>query len=107
NANYTAITDAGQLTLSPAAPAFRSLTAPQTIGYGTPTVTLGGTLAAGSVPATGSVAVTLDGAEQTAPLDPSGNFSTTFNTATLSSEERRVGNNYRNPEPTNFVDDSD
>ena len=47
NANYTASNATGTLVISPATPAFSNLTPPQTIGFGTPSVTLGGTLAAG------------------------------------------------------------
>ena len=52
--NYTASNATGTLVISPATPAFCNLTPPQTISYGTATVTLGGTLAAGSLPATGT-----------------------------------------------------
>ena len=53
-----------------------------TITYGTLTV-LSGHLDAGPMIATGEVSITLNGMTQTAPLDSSGDFSSTFATATL------------------------
>ncbi len=64
-------------------PVFSGLAA-GTITYGTPSVAISGTLAAGSqVPAGDTVAVTLDGAAQDATIGPDGSFSTTFATAAI------------------------
>ena len=64
-------------------PEFSNLTAP-TITYGTASVTLGGTIAAGSqIPSGESVAATLDGVTQNATIGNDGSFSTAFATSTL------------------------
>jgi Bacterial Ig-like domain (group 3)/Right handed beta helix region len=64
-------------------PVFSNLTAP-TITYGTASVDLGGTIAAGSqIPSGDSVAVTLDGVTQNATIGSDGSFSTGFATSTL------------------------
>jgi parallel beta-helix repeat protein len=58
--------------------------ASQTIMYGTGTTTLSGELGAGMVyPAGSIVQITLDSVTQTTTVDDSGNFTTTFDTATL------------------------
>ena len=64
-------------------PEFSNLTAP-TITYGTSSVELGGTIAAGSqIPSGANVAVTLDGVTQNATIGSDGSFSTAFVTSTL------------------------
>ena len=64
-------------------PVFSGL-ATETITYGTASVNVVGTLAAGSrVPAGGTVAVTLDGVTQDTTIGPDGSFSTTFATAAI------------------------
>ena len=68
-------------------PTFASLSSATTT-YGTPTITLTGTLAAGATAATGNVTVTISGngitaLSQSASLDPNGNFTAMFNTAAL------------------------
>jgi FG-GAP-like repeat/Calx-beta domain/MBG domain (YGX type) len=64
-------------------PAFSGLLSP-TITYGTSTETLTGNLAAGSTIFSGaSVSITLNSVVQTTLTDSHGNFTTTFNTATL------------------------
>ena len=56
----------------------------QSITYGTPSVTISGTLANGSqAPVGETVAVTLDGVEQSATIGSGGAFSTTFDTTGL------------------------
>ena len=58
--------------------------ADQSITYGTPSVTIPGTLADGSlVPQGQTVAVTLDGIQQSATINSDGAFSTVFNTSSL------------------------
>ena len=62
---------------------FSDLTAPE-ITYGTPSVTIAGTLAYDSfVPVGETVAITLNGVAQSATINTDGSFSTTFNTSTL------------------------
>ncbi len=56
----------------------------QSITYGTPSVTISGTLTDGAqAPVGETVAVTLDGVEQSATIGPGGAFSTTLDTAGL------------------------
>src|SRR5262249_720443 len=64
------------------ATAFSGLSSP-TITYGTASTLLSGHLSAGPRIPTGDVAITLNGVTQTAPLDSSGNFSSTFDTGAL------------------------
>ena len=63
-------------------PTFSNLASPS-ITYGTPTVTLGGTIAAGTQIPAGTVAITVGGVTQNATIQPNGSFSTVFNTAAL------------------------
>ncbi len=64
-------------------PTFSALASP-TIVYGTSTTTLTGHIGSGTAYPTGSdVSITLNSVVQTAMVDGSGNFTTTFNTATL------------------------
>ena len=66
-----------------AVPTFSALTSP-TIVYGTSTTTLTGHLGSGtSYPTGSSVSITLNSVTQTATVDGSGNFTTTFSTASL------------------------
>src|SRR5262249_54949287 len=65
------------------APTFSALTGP-TIVYGTSTTTLIGHLGSGTAYPTGSsVSITLNSVVRTATVDGSGNFTTTFSTASL------------------------
>jgi len=64
-------------------PSFSNLSAP-TIVYGATPTSLGGTLKAGSLVPTGSVAITLNGVTQRAAIDPAtGKFMASFATGTL------------------------
>lgn len=64
-------------------PTFSGLAGP-TITYGQSTVTLGGTIAAGSAYPPGSVAIALDGVIESAAINPAdGTFSAVFNTGNL------------------------
>ncbi len=64
-------------------PTFSHLTSP-TIVYGTPTTILTGHIGSGtSYPSGSSVSITLNSVTQTAPVDASGDFTTTFSTAAL------------------------
>jgi len=82
--SYGSATASGTLTINKAAPVFSNLSSP-TISSGTASTTLSGNLAAGSiVPSGDSVSITLNGVTQTATVDASGNFSSSFATGTLS-----------------------
>ena len=62
---------------------FSALTSPS-ISYGTSTITLTGHIGVGTVSPTGSsVAITLNSVTQNPLVDVDGNFTTTFNTASL------------------------
>jgi hypothetical protein len=84
-------------------PTFSNLTAPQTITYGTASVTVGGTLAAGSLPATGSVTVALNGVQKSATLGANGSFSTAFNTAALAASPTAYAVSYSYTATTEFA----
>jgi hypothetical protein len=71
-----------QINILQAQPTFSNLSAP-TIPYGAATTTLTGHLGAGTLAATGNVSITLSGVTQTAAIDASGDFFSTFNTAML------------------------
>ena len=80
---YTQQSPAAIVQLLIAPPTFRGLSAP-TPTYGTPSTTLSGQIAAGTVIPTGDVSITLDGVTQSAAIDQTtGDFSSTFTTATL------------------------
>ena len=87
--NYTVgagargITDSASFSLTNMwVPVFSAVS--RTIVYGTPTITLTSHLGAGTAYPTGSiVSITLDAVTQTATVDGSGEFSTTFDTASL------------------------
>jgi hypothetical protein len=66
------------------APAFSNLTGSQSISFGTATVALSGTIAAGSAIPPGNVSVTINGSSQNAAIAPAdGSFSLNFATATI------------------------
>ncbi|HKI38168.1 MAG TPA: hypothetical protein VKA46_40315 [Gemmataceae bacterium] len=70
-------------TATQATPTFSGLAGP-TISYGTATVTLSGTLAAGEIPvANDTVSITVNGVTQTTSTNSSGAFTLAFPTATL------------------------
>jgi hypothetical protein len=80
---YSTVQATVTVNVAQAAPVFSSLSSP-TIAQGTASTTLSGHLAAGSVFPTGdSVSITLNGVIQTATVDGSGNFSSSFNTGAL------------------------
>ncbi len=77
------LTGSATITVISKQPAFAGLSS-ATITYGTPTTTLTGNLAVGaSVVAGASVSITLNSVVQTVTTNSSGQFTTTFNTATL------------------------
>jgi len=80
--NYGISYVTGQLTVIKATPAFSSLMASQTILYGTPSITIAGKIAAGSViPPTGeSVTITISGGSHTASIGGNGLFTAAFDT---------------------------
>jgi parallel beta-helix repeat protein len=65
-----------------AQPVFSALAGPM-ITYGTPSVTLSGTVLAGSTAPPGSVSITVGGLTQSAAIQANGDFSSMFNTAGL------------------------
>jgi hypothetical protein len=65
-----------------AQPVFSALAGP-TITYGTPSVTLSGTILAGSTAPPGSVSITVGGVTQLAAIQTNGNFSSAFSTTNL------------------------
>ena len=72
------------LTLGKRVPVFTGLTAPLTIAYGTSSVAVGGAIGVDGRHPSGSVAVTLGGMTQLAPINATtGAFSATFATSTL------------------------
>jgi autotransporter-associated beta strand protein len=86
--NYTLTGASGTVTITSVTPAFSGLTASQSIAYGTPTITLGGTVSATGplYPASGeTITVTINGNAQTTTIsDSTGDFSLTYtNTSTL------------------------
>ncbi|MGA2622142.1 MAG: Ig-like domain repeat protein, partial [Thermoguttaceae bacterium] len=79
-ADYAITYNTGLLTVDQATPVFSNLTVPA-IPAGTATATLSGTISL--VPAGESISITLNGLTQTAPVDASGNFSSSFDTHAL------------------------
>ncbi len=69
----------GLLTVLPATPAFSNLTASQTILYGTPTITLSGTIAAvgATPPSSETVSITINNVSTAAQIGANGSFSAT------------------------------
>jgi hypothetical protein len=65
-----------------APPVFSALAGP-TITYGTPSVTLSGTILAGSIAPPSNVSITMGGATQSAAIQADGSFSSVFNTASF------------------------
>jgi hypothetical protein len=80
--NYAISFVAGQLSVTKATPAFGNLTASQTIGLGTASVTLSGKIAAGTAtPSAGeTVTITINGASRSASTDSTGSFTASFDT---------------------------
>jgi hypothetical protein len=80
---YTITYVAGSLTVLPATPTFSNLTASQTILYGTPTITLSGTIAAvgATPPSSESVTITINGVPTAAQIGANGSFSATIGTS--------------------------
>ena len=82
--NYNAATKQVTQTVNKATPIFSNLTASQTITYGTPTITLTGNIAAGTLIPTGSVSVAFDGTSGTGTINAlDGSFSIAVNTASV------------------------
>lgn len=83
DSNYTAAVGNGTLTIGKATPAFSNLKS-ASITLGSASTTLSGHLAAGAaIPVGDSVSITLNGLTQTAVVDASGNFSSSFATGKL------------------------
>jgi hypothetical protein len=105
NANYSGSTS-GSLVITKVAPAFSNLSAPSINSGVTPT-SLGGTLKSGSLIPTGSVSITLNGVTQSAALDGSGNFTSSFVTSALTTSGSPYSISYVYTGDTNFVNVSD
>ncbi|HSY18047.1 MAG TPA: hypothetical protein VK815_06920, partial [Candidatus Acidoferrales bacterium] len=74
------------LTVQKAAPVISGVTASQTISYGTATITLAGTVSAGSIypPPGETISVTIDGNPQNTTIaDSTGDFSVNYNSANI------------------------
>ena len=68
------------LTIGQPLSSFSNLSASQSIGFGTPSISLSGKLTAG---ATGSITITIGTTTSSAPINPDGTFTTTFNTSSF------------------------
>jgi hypothetical protein len=81
--NYTLTYNTANFTISQATPMFSGLSAPQSITFGTSSITLSGTIAAGSVypPSGDSVSITINSSAVPATIGSSGTFSTNFLTS--------------------------
>jgi hypothetical protein len=97
------------LLISKASPIFSDLTPSQSIEFGTSSVILTGKLAnVEGIPATGSVTASINGvASSAATLDGSGNFTITYNTATLPANNTAYPITYNYNTTTNFAAASD
>ena len=83
-ADYNDATAGVLINVQQATPTFSELTTSPTIVYGTSTTTLTGHLGSGTAYPTGSdVSITLNSFTQTASVDGSGDFTTTFSTRSL------------------------
>jgi hypothetical protein len=87
-------------------PVFSDLSAPSIV-YGTTPTSLGGTLKSGSLIPTGSVSITLNGVIQTAAINGSGNFASSFATASLGTSGSPYTISYVYGGDTNFNTISD
>ncbi|HEY3369298.1 MAG TPA: MBG domain-containing protein, partial [Prolixibacteraceae bacterium] len=102
--NFNGVTNSSTtLTVNKATPVFSDLIASQAITYGTPTVTLTGKIAAGTLIPTGSVTVAFDGTSQTGVINPSdGTFSLVVNTASVAAAVTPYVITYSYAATTNF-----
>ena len=82
NSNAAASDSSQTLAVAKATPAWSDLAGPS-IGYGTASTTLAGTILDGVTPPTGSVSITLDGTTQQAAIGAGGSFSSSFDTQVL------------------------
>jgi hypothetical protein len=94
------------VTVNKPTPVFSDLSAPSIV-YGTTPTSLGGTLKSGSLIPTGSVSITLNGVIQTAAINGSGNFASSFATASLGTSGSPYTISYVYGGDTNFNTISD
>jgi len=81
--NYVSTTATSTMIINPATAVFSGLQSPAIVA-GTTSITLSGNLADGALyPASGTVAITLNGVTQVATLGTAGQFSANFDTSTL------------------------
>jgi hypothetical protein len=83
-------------------PTFSSLAGP-TITQGTPTVTLGGQISAGTQIPPGSVNITLNNVTESAAINPDGTFSAVFDTSALTVAGSPYTITYSYPGNSNFA----
>jgi hypothetical protein len=111
NVDYSAVTGSTTINVGRATPTFTSLSAP-TISEGTPSTVISGHLSANAgvqaVPAGEVIQVTLNGVTQSALLDGSDNFSTTFatNLLLLAGSPYTIGFAYAGDSNFNLASDS-
>ncbi len=81
NVDYAATSVTGKLVIARATPVFTAYLASSSVAFGTPTVTLAGTLAAGPItPPNGEkISITINGVTQTALLTSNGSFICQYN----------------------------
>ena len=91
----------GTLVVTRAAPVFSSLGGPS-ISAGTSSTSLGGTLTAGSLIPSGTVSITLNGVTQSAAINASGDFASSFNTGSLTTSGSPYTLTYSYEGDTNF-----
>lgn len=82
-------------------PSFSNLSSP-TITYGDPSTNLSGTIKAGTLIPSGSVSITLNGVPQSATIDGSGNFTSSFATSSLPVSGSPYAITYNYPGDSNF-----
>jgi len=91
--NYNPASKNVQINVLKATPSFSNLSSPL-ITYGTASANLSGKLSFGSLIPTGSVAITLNSVAQNAPIQPSGNFSSSFATGSLAPAAYTIAYSY-------------
>ncbi len=106
----TATTTAATLTVNKATPTFSNLAPSATITYGTSSITVSGTIGAGTVypPTTENVAITINGTPVTAAIGANGAFSASFDTHLIpAAPSTPYTITYSYPGDTNFNSASD
>jgi hypothetical protein len=99
----------GSFVIGQASPVFSNLTPSQTITYGTSSIALSGTLAAGSVypPSGETVSITIASSTASPPIGGSGALSTNFMTGSIAASSTPYVITYRYPGDANFTPATD